>query len=393
MTAGPRSEPLAADGVTIPPEMQPVPFSPADCPMLVIKVGSALLVEPTGEVRRDWLTSLVADIAYRYAVGQKIVIVASGSIALGARRLGFAKGGRASLADAQASASVGQIALAGIWAELLGEHGLTAAQILLTLEDMEDRRRYLNVTATINRLMETGAVPIINENDSVATGGIRFGDNDRLAARIAQAAGAGGVMLLSDVDGLYDRNPADPEANHIDVVTEVTDEIRAMADGTSGSGMGSGGMAVKLEAARIAGLAGIKLAIVNGRPERPLAAYEATRHGTLFLPTKQQNARKSWLGGRLTVAGAVGVDAGARRALGNGNSLLAAGVTDVKGEFKRGDVIDILGPDGAIFARGLAEYDAAACLRIIGHQSEELESLLGYAPRSAMVHRNNMVLL
>lgn len=375
------------------PEFTAPPFSPTDCPMLVVKIGSSLLVAKDGAVRRDWLTSIIADIAYRVAAGQKIIIVASGSIALGAKRLGFEKGGRANLADAQASASVGQIALAGLWAELLGEHGLTAAQMLLTLEDLEDRRRYLNATATLNRLVETGAIPIINENDSVATGGIRFGDNDRLAARIAQAAGADGVLLLSDVDGLYDRNPSDPAAIHIPEVRELTPEIRAMADNSSGSGMGTGGMGVKLEAARIASLAGIKLAIINGTNDRPLAAYEASQLGTLFYPDRSENARKAWIGGRFTAHGAIHVDEGAANALGKGNSLLAAGATRIEENFTRGDVVDIIGPDGATIARGLSEYDASEARRIIGLRSDDIETVLGYAPRSALVHRDQMVVL
>lgn len=369
------------------------PFSPTDCPVLVIKIGSSLLVESDGSVRRDWLVSLVADIAYRSAAGQKIILVASGSIALGARRLGLEKGGRANLADAQAAASVGQILLAGTWAELLGEHGLTAAQMLLTLGDLEDRRRYLNATATLNRLVEAGAIPIINENDSVATGGIRFGDNDRLAARIAQAAGADGVLLLSDIDGLYDRNPALPGARHIAEVRELTPEIRAMADNSSGSGMGTGGMGVKLEAARIAALAGIKLAIINGKGDRPLAAYEASQRGTMFFPHRSENARKSWLGGRFTAHGSVHIDAGAIKALTEGKSLLAAGATRIEQEFARGDVVDIVDPQGVVIARGLTEYDSDDARKICGRRSDDIETLLGYAPRSALVHRDQLVML
>lgn len=369
------------------------PFSPTDCPILVIKIGSSLLVEADGAVRRDWLVSLVADIAYRSAAGQKIILVASGSIALGARRLGFEKGGRANLADAQAAASVGQIALAGTWSELLSDHGLTAAQMLLTLDDLEDRRRYLNATATLNRLVEAGAIPIINENDSVATGGIRFGDNDRLAARIAQAAGADGVLILSDVDGLYDKNPAIPGARHIAEVRELTPEIRAMADSSSSSGMGTGGMPVKLEAARIATLAGIKLAIINGRDERPLAAYEANQRGTLFYPHRSENARKSWLGGRFTAHGAIHIDDGAVKALQSGNSLLAAGAVSIDKSFERGDVVDIVGPEGVPVARGLTEYNSDEARKIVGLRSDEIEKLLGYAPRSALVHRDQLVIL
>lgn len=389
------NEPVT-DPITDPPEMpEPIapPFSPVDCPILVIKIGSSLLVNPDGTVRRAWLESLIADIAYRVAAGQKIIIVASGSIALGARRLGFSKGGRATLADAQASASVGQIALAGLWAELLGEHGLTAAQMLLTLDDLEDRRRYLNATATLNRLVEANAIPIINENDSVATGGIRFGDNDRLAARIAQASEASGVLLLTDIDGLYDRNPAEDGAQFIPEVNELTEDIHAMADNKSKSGMGTGGMGVKLEAARMASLAGIKLAIINGSHDRPLAIYEAHQRGTIFWPQRSENARKSWLGGRFTAHGKLHIDAGAVTALYEGKSLLAAGVTRIEDNFQRGNVVDIVGPDGVTLARGLTEYTAIEAEKIIGKRSEEIEAILGHAPRSALVHRDQLVLL
>lgn len=366
---------------------------PALCPRIVIKVGSALLVGRDGQPRREWLAALVAEIAAARAAGQQVIIVSSGAIALGARRLGLAKGGRGSLADAQASASVGQIALAGLWAGLLGEHGITAAQILLTLEDLEDRRRYLNVTATLGRLLAAGAVPVINENDSVATEEIRFGDNDRLAARVGQAAAAQAVLLLSDIDGLYDRDPRQPGATRIPVVQGVTPEIHAMATGGSSSGLGSGGMTSKLQAAEIAEMAGMALAIIDGQPQTPIAtALDATR-GTLFLPRRRHTARKAWLGGRLRMRGAVHVDAGAAAALGRGSSLLAAGVTAIEGSFARGDAVAVHGPDGTVLARGLCEYDAAEAVRLIGHPSTAHEAILGYAPRSALIHRDQLVLL
>ncbi|MFM6832560.1 MAG: glutamate 5-kinase [Novosphingobium sp.] len=365
----------------------------ATCPRLVVKVGSALLVGKDGEPRREWLSALVAEIAAARAAGQEVIVVSSGAIALGARKLGLAKGGRGSLSDAQAAASVGQIALAGLWAELLAGHGLTAAQILLTLEDLEDRRRYLNVTATLGTLLAAGAVPVINENDSVATQEIRFGDNDRLAARVGQAAGASAVLLLSDIDGLYDRDPREPGAQRIPVVRGVTPEIHAMATGGSSSGLGSGGMTSKLQAAEIAEFAGIALAIIDGQPVAPVAhALEADR-GSLFLPRGRKQARKAWLGGKMRMRGFVHVDAGAASALARGSSLLAAGVTSVEGEFQRGDAIAVLGPDGETLARGLSEYDAAECVRIIGRHSRDHEDLLGYAPRSALIHRDQMVLL
>ncbi|MFM5885314.1 MAG: glutamate 5-kinase, partial [Novosphingobium sp.] len=302
----------------------------AACPRLVVKVGSSLLVGRDG-IRRDWLEGLVAEIADARKRGQQVIVVSSGSIALGAARLGLDKGGRGSLADAQAAAAVGQIALSGLWADLLSAHGITAAQLLLTLEDLEDRRRYLNATATLTRLLDAGAVPVINENDSVATQEIRFGDNDRLAARVAQAAQASAVLLLSDVDGLFDRNPADPGAVRLEQVRGVTAEIHAMATGGSSSGMGSGGMTSKLQAAEIAELAGIALAIANGTHPTPLARAFGQEIGTLFLPREEKRgrkagARKAWLGGRLRLKGALVVDDGAAAALARGGSLLAKGV-------------------------------------------------------------------
>lgn len=352
-----------------------------------------MLVGKDGEPRREWLSLLVAEIAAARARGQEVIVVSSGAIALGARRLDLPKGGRGSLADAQAAASVGQIALAGLWAELLAGHGLTAAQLLLTLEDLEERRRYLNATATLSRLLAAGAVPVINENDSVATHEIRFGDNDRLAARVAQAAQANGVLLLSDVAGLYDRNPTDPEAQLLPVVKGVTPEIHAMATGGSSSGLGSGGMTSKLQAAEIAELAGIALAIIDGRPASPIGAALGQGVGTLFLPRGRKQARKAWLGGRLRLRGAVTIDAGAVGALRKGGSLLAAGVVEVEGAFHRGDAIAVRGPDGAVLGHGLSEYDAQECARLLGRNSREHEAILGYAPRSAIVHRDQLVLL
>ena len=364
----------------------------ATCPRLVVKVGSSLLVARDG-VRRAWLEGLVSEIAAAKARGQDVIVVSSGAIALGARTLGLDKGGRGSLADAQAAAAVGQIALSGLWAELLGQHRLTAAQLLLTLEDLEDRRRYLNATATLTRLLDAGAVPVINENDSVATQEIRFGDNDRLAARVAQAARASAVLLLSDVDGLFDRNPAEPGAKLLPEVRGVTAEIHAMATGGSSSGMGSGGMTSKLQAAEIAELAGIALAIASGLHDAPIARATAQGIGTLFLPRRKAGARKAWLGGRLRLKGAEVVDAGAARALGKGSSLLAAGIVRVEGEFARGDAVAIRDDAGATLAHGLSEYDAAECARLMGTQSAEQAEILGYAPRSAVVHRDQLVLL
>jgi glutamate 5-kinase len=369
-------------------------FAPADCPRLVIKIGSALLVDQKGNIRLDWLQAMAGDIAERRAAGQQIVIVSSGAIALGARRLGLAKGGRASLEDAQAAAAVGQIALSQQWAALLEARGLVAAQILVTLDDLEDRRRYLNAAATLDRLLELGVVPVINENDSVATNEIRFGDNDRLAARIGQAAQASGVILLSDIDGLYTANPkTDPAAKLVPQVSRIDARIMAMADRGSGSGMGSGGMVSKLEAARIATRAGAHLAIISGEHDLPLRRFVDSNIGTVFLASKAASARKTWLVGRLSVKGNATVDAGAVRALERGSSLLPAGVTAISGRFERGDLIDILDAEGQKIGHGLAEYDADEAALVIGKRSDMLADLLGYAPRAAFVHRDHLVLI
>lgn len=369
-------------------------FPPDICKRLVVKIGSALLVDADGAVRSQWLASVAADIAARHKAGQQIIVVSSGAIALGARRLGLPKGGRGSLDDAQAAAAVGQIALSQAWAELLAAQDITAAQMLLTLDDLENRRRYLNATATLERLLSLQVVPIINENDSVATTEIRFGDNDRLAARIGQAANADAVVLLSDVDGLYTANPqTNPQAKLIPEVKNINAEIRAMADGGSGSGMGSGGMASKIEAAGIANTAGTHFAIISGLTPSPLSRWQQDGRGTIFLAQPGKRARKSWLAGRLTTRGSIRVDAGAARALAKGNSLLPAGVTEIGGTFARGDVVDIIGPDGARIARGLAEYDVGDAQRILGRRSDEIAQILGPTFRPALVHRDHMVML
>jgi glutamate 5-kinase len=369
-------------------------FGPGACGRVIIKVGSALLVDPDGSVRRDWLATLVAEIAERHRAGQQIVIVSSGSIALGARRLGLTRGGRASLEDAQAAAAVGQIALSGIWADLLGAQGIAAAQILVTLDDLEHRRRYLNASATLERLLGLGVIPVVNENDSVATEEIRFGDNDRLAARIGQASRADAVVLLSDIDGLYTANPhSDPDAKLVPLVERIDGRIAGMADGHSASGMGSGGMLSKIEAARIATQAGLHLAIITGRVDAPLTQWRETSLGTIFLANERKGARKSWLAGRLTAKGTLVVDAGAAAALGRGTSLLPAGVKETRGDYRRGDVVNIAGPDGAIIARGLAEFDATDAALIIGRRSEDIPAILGTMQRSTLVHRDHMVLL
>lgn len=359
---------------------------------LVVKIGSALLVE-SGAARGDWLASLVGDVAALKANGTQVVIVSSGAIALGAARLNLPRGGRGSLADAQAAASVGQIALAGLWSHALEAHGLVAAQMLLTLEDLEDRRRYLNAAATFERLLDAGAVPVVNENDSVATAEIRFGDNDRLAARVAQAAGAQGVLLLSDVDGLYDSDPRAAGATLVPRVEGVTEAILAMASGVSSSGLGSGGMTSKLQAAQIAERAGIALAIVNGTHEAPIARALASGTGTVFAPQRGSTARQAWLGGRLSSKGVLTIDDGCARALEGGASLLAAGISEVSGDFARGDLVTVVSTRGDRVAQGLSEYSAVDCLAILGMRQEAQAEKLGYAPRAAVIHRDHLVLL
>ncbi|MEM7666884.1 MAG: glutamate 5-kinase [Pseudomonadota bacterium] len=362
----------------------------AQCKRLVVKIGSALLVEH-GAPREAWLASLAADLAALRERGSEIILVSSGAIALGAARLDLPRGGRANLADAQAAASVGQVALAQLWARALGEHNLTAAQMLVTLDDLEDRRRYLNASATLERLIEAGAVPVVNENDSVATEEIRFGDNDRLAARVAQAAGAQGVLLLSDVAGLYDRDPSQDGATLIERVEGVTPQVIAMAGEGSSSGLGSGGMKAKLQAARIAERAGVALAIIDGRQDSPITRLRESGTGTIFLPVRADNARKAWLGGRLAPEGVLTVDAGCVEALGNGASLLAAGLTEVEGDFARGALVSLHGPKGERLGQGLVEYSAQECRAILGLQGGDQEATLGYAPRAAVVHRDHMV--
>ncbi|WP_313737761.1 glutamate 5-kinase [Sphingobium yanoikuyae] len=359
-------------------------FPPALVRRLVIKIGSALLVDPAGEVRVDWLRTLVADVAARKAAGQQVIIVSSGAIALGARRLKLPKGGRGSLEDAQAAAATGQIALSQCWASLLHEKGITAAQMLVTLDDLEHRRRYLNASATLERLMALDVVPVVNENDSVATAEIRFGDNDRLAARIGQAARADAVVLLSDVDGLYTANPhADANAMLIERIERIDARIAAMADTGSASGMGSGGMVSKIQAAQIATGAGAHLAIISGKVDAPLSHWANGGRGSIFLAAESQGARK----------GRIIVDAGAEAALGKGNSLLPAGVARVEGVFARGDVVDILNQDGRVIARGLIEYDSEAAAKIAGRRSEDIPALLGEMSRTVLVHRDHMAMV
>ena len=361
---------------------------------IVVKVGSALLVDAEkGRLNRAWLESLAADVAYLHRRGQEVILVSSGAIALGRRHLKL-KYGKLRLEESQAAAAVGQIRLAHAYKELLDVHGITVAQILLTLSDTEQRRRYLNARGTLNTLLSLGAVPVINENDTGATAEIRYGDNDRLAARVAQMAGADCLVLLSDIDGLYTANPAaDPGAQFIAQVRHITPQIEAMAGG-AGSDMGSGGMQTKVAAAKIAVSAGCHMCIAKGAFQHPLKRIEEGARCTWFVPSSTPLAtRKQWIAGTLKPAGAIAVDDGAVRALLAGKSLLPAGVTGAVGRFERGDTVSIIGPDGAEVARGICAYSDGDAARIIGRKSAEIEKVLGFRGRDEIVHRDDLVLL
>ncbi|MCB1543354.1 MAG: glutamate 5-kinase [Rhodoblastus sp.] len=360
---------------------------------MVVKVGSSLLVDSkAGALKRDWLDALVADLAVHHKRGADILVVSSGSIALGRSVLGLPKGAL-KLEDSQAAAAVGQIALARTWAEALGSHGITAGQILVTLWDTEERRRYLNARATIDRLLDMRAAPVINENDTVATSEIRYGDNDRLAARVAAMASADCLVLLSDVDGLYTAPPAtDPSAKLLPVVPRVTAEIEAMAGGAA-SELSRGGMRTKVEAAKIATTAGVHMAIADGRVEHPLKRMAEGGPCTWFLtPSNPVTARKKWIAGSLEPKGVVRIDDGAAKALVSGKSLLPAGVTGIEGGFNRGDCVLIRNPAGGEIGRGLIAYDAGEAAQIMGRSSRDIENILGYSGRAAMIHRDDMAL-
>jgi glutamate 5-kinase len=360
---------------------------------IVVKIGSALLVEKsTGRVNRAWLESLAGDIAMLRGRGQEVIIVSSGAIALGRRQLGLAPG-KLRLEESQAAAAVGQIRLAHAWKEVLEPHDCAVAQILLTLGDTEERRRYLNARSTLETLLKLGAVPVINENDTVATAEIRYGDNDRLAARVAQMAGADCLVLLSDVDGLYTADPTrDPAARHLPEVTGITAEIEAMAGG-SASDVGSGGMTTKLLAGKIAVAAGCHMCIAIGREQRPLRRIEAGARCTWFVAqASPKTVRKQWIAGLLKPAGTLHVDAGAARALRAGKSLLPAGVTRIEGRFERGDAVTVRDDDGVEVARGLSAYSSDDARRAAGRRSQELEAILGYRGRDEIIHRDVLVL-
>jgi glutamate 5-kinase len=360
---------------------------------LVVKIGSALVVDAAqSTLRTEWLAGVAADIAALRARGVEVIVVSSGAVALARRALGLTRK-RLRLEEKQAAASVGQIRLAGAWADVLAANGLTAAQLLLTPHDSEDRRRYLNARATLRTLLELGCIPVINENDTVATAELRFGDNDRLAARVAEMVGADQLVLLSDIDGLYTADPrTNPGAQHLPVVEAITPEIEAMG-GEPPPGYSSGGMRTKLVAAKIATGAGCAMAIAIGNVPHPLARLEEGARCTWFLPVAaDHSARKRFILGTLHPAGRFVLDDGAVRALAQGRSLLPAGVREVAGIFERGDVVEVLAPDGRALGRGLSAYASADAARIIGRRSTEIEDILGWRGRDELIHRDDLVL-
>jgi glutamate 5-kinase len=360
---------------------------------IVVKVGSALLVDSaSGALKREWLQSLVADVASLKAAGKDVLLVSSGAVALGRRALSL-RAGLLRLEESQASAAVGQVRLAQAYVDAFHAHGLEAAQILLTLEDSEERRRYLNARETLRTLLSLGAVPVINENDTVATAEIRFGDNDRLAARVAGMTEADCLILLSDIDGLYTANPnRDPNARHIPEVMNITPEIEAMAEGPA-SHMSRGGMESKLVAAKIATAAGASVIIANGHVLHPLKALETPSKRTLFVPrVSPAAARKRWIAGGLSAQGNVVIDSGAERALLAGKSLLPAGVLSVDGRFERGDVVIVRSSGGRELARGLVAYNTEEAAQLVGRRTVEIEAILGYRGRDEMIHRDDLAL-
>ena len=360
---------------------------------LVVKIGSSILVdEAKGEVRRDWLEALTNDVARLHKGGCEVVLVSSGAIRLGRTHLKL-PAGVLKLEESQAAAATGQIRLAQAYQEALARHGITVAQLLLTLHDSEERRRYLNARQTMATLLGLGAVPVINENDTVATDEIRFGDNDRLGARVAEMISADTLVLLSDIDGLYTGDPrSDASAKFIPEIREITPEIESMA-GAAASVLSNGGMVTKLMAGRIAMAAGCRMAIADGRKVGALGALiDGTARCSWFLPEGSPlSARKKWIKGSLKTSGSLVVDDGAVRALSAGKSLLPAGVTAIDGEFKRGDVVDVKDRAGRVLARGLISYAAEDARRIAGRKSVEIEKLLGFRGRDEMVHRDDLV--
>lgn len=362
---------------------------------VVIKIGSALLIDPKTGLKTKWLTSLVEDIAELKKQGIDVLVVSSGAIAMG-RTVLSSTDKKLKLEESQACAAIGQIALARAWSENLSDHNIFAGQILLTLYDTEQRRRYLNARATIGELLELGAIPIINENDTVATTEIRYGDNDRLAARVATMVGADLLVLLSDIDGLYTAPPkAGHDAEFLDIVEEINPQIEAMA-GDAGSDLSRGGMRTKIDAGKIATTAGCAMIIASGQRLNPLAAIDGdqTARSTWFAPSgNPKTARAVWIAGQLEPAGVITIDEGAEGALKRGKSLLPAGVKSVSGDFARGDTLSITNMSGKEIARGISRYDADEAKAIAGLQTSQIEETIGYSGRSAMVHRDDMVMM
>ena len=360
---------------------------------IVIKVGSSLLVDSAaGGVRASWLAALAEDIAKLHGESRDVLVVSSGAIALGRSRLKLPRG-TLKLEESQAAAAVGQIALARIWSEVLGQHGIETGQILVTLQDTEERRRYLNARSTIAQLLDWRAVPVINENDTIATNEIRYGDNDRLPRRVATMASADLLILLSDIDGLYDAPPnPNPNAKLIPLVDKITAEIEAMA-GAAESELSRGGMRTKIEAAKIATAAGTHMLIASGKIEHPLRAITQGGRCTWFMtPANPVTARKRWIAGSLEPKGTLTIDAGAVAALRAGKSLLPAGVIRVDGQFARGDAVVVLGPDTQVVGRGLVAYDAEDAEKIKGRSSSDILSILGISGRAEMIHRDDLVI-
>jgi glutamate 5-kinase len=387
-----RARPMVETAAQRPRIMQKTP-SFKDFRRITVKVGSSLLVDSAaGGLKRAWLDSLTADIASLRRAGCDVLVVSSGAIALGRAVLRL-PAGALKLEDSQAAAAIGQIALARTWSESLGAHDMTAGQVLVTLGDTEERRRYLNARSTIARLLEWRCVPVINENDTVATSEIRYGDNDRLAARVATMMSADLLVLLSDVDGLYDRPPGSGgEAKLLPVVPHITPEIEAMA-GASGSELSRGGMLTKIEAGKMVTAAGAHMVIASGRVSNPLQAIIDGARCTWFLtPANPVTARKKWIAASLEPRGALTIDAGAVKALRSGKSLLPAGVTKVEGRFERGDAVLVRGPDGAEIGRGLIAYDAADADRIKRRPSADILAILGFTGRTEMIHRDDLVI-
>lgn len=366
----------------------------ADATRVVIKIGSALLVDSgSGRLNRAWLESLADEVVRLRERGQQVLVVSSGAIALGRRYLGLSAE-QSRLEDHQAAAAAGQILLAHAYQDLLDGRNIRVAQVLLTLDDTEDRRRYLNARSTLATLLRLGVVPVINENDTVATQEIRYGDNDRLGARVAEMVSADCLVLLSDVDGLYTADPTThADAELITEVHEITADLEARA-GASNTLFGTGGMATKLAAARICMAAGCATLIANGHRLAPVRAIESGEPCTWFVPRKSPRAaRKQWIAGSLTSRGRLIIDVGAEQALASGGSLLPVGVVGVEGDFERGDAISVMTGDGRDIARGLAAYSSADARLIQGRRSDEIESLLGYGGRDEIIHRDDLVLV